>query len=111
MISNTKSGHIEIQSGEQLLLYTDGINEAPNEAGKMFGIARLHDLMLAADSDVKQIGNPNRAGFESICSRHRTSRRHVPGGGHWPSLIERVHALRKACKSYFYFNLRSLRSL
>lgn len=49
--------HIEIQSGEQLLLYTDGINEAPNQAGKMFGIARLQELMLAVDSDVKQIGN------------------------------------------------------
>ena len=48
---------IEIQSGEQLLLYTDGINEAPNKDGKMFGIARLQDLMLSAGSDVKQIGN------------------------------------------------------
>jgi serine phosphatase RsbU (regulator of sigma subunit) len=49
--------HFEIQPGEQLLLYTDGINEAPNSDGKMFGIARIQDLMLAADSDVKQIGN------------------------------------------------------
>jgi len=49
--------YIEIQTGEQLLLYTDGINEAPNKDGKMFGIARIQDLMLAADSDVKQIGN------------------------------------------------------
>lgn len=49
--------HIEIQPGEQLLLYTDGINEAPNREGKMFGIARIQDLMLAADGDVKQIGN------------------------------------------------------
>ncbi len=50
-------GQMEIQSGEQLLLYTDGINEAPNKDGKMFGIARIQDLMLSADSDVKQIGN------------------------------------------------------
>ena len=49
--------HIEIQPGEQLLLYTDGINEAPNKDGKMFGIARLQDLMLSAGSDVTQIGN------------------------------------------------------
>ena len=49
--------HIEIQPGEQLLLYTDGINEAPDKNGKMFGIARIQDLMLAAGSDVKQIGN------------------------------------------------------
>ncbi len=48
--------HIEIQSGEQLLLYTDGINEAPNKDGKMFGIARIQELMLAADSDVNKIG-------------------------------------------------------
>ncbi len=50
-------GHIEIQSSEQLLLYTDGINEAPNRDGKMFGIARIQDLMLAADSNVEEIGN------------------------------------------------------
>jgi sigma-B regulation protein RsbU (phosphoserine phosphatase) len=49
--------HIEIESGEQLLLYTDGINEAPNAAGKMFGIARIQDLMLSAGNDVDQIGS------------------------------------------------------
>lgn len=49
--------HIEIQPGEQLLLYTDGINEAPNKDGKMFGIARIQDLMLGAGNDVKLIGN------------------------------------------------------
>ena len=49
--------HIEIQPGEQLLMYTDGINEAPNSAGNMFGIARIQDLMLSAGNDVKLIGN------------------------------------------------------
>lgn len=49
--------HIEIQPGEQLLLYTDGINEAPNAEGNMFGISRIQDLMLSATSDVKQIGD------------------------------------------------------
>ena len=50
-------GHIEIQPGEQLLLYTDGINEAPNSAGNMFGIARIQELMLSAGSDVKLVGS------------------------------------------------------
>ena len=49
--------HIEIQPGEQLLLYTDGINEAPDKEGNMFGIARIQELMMAAGSDVKHIGN------------------------------------------------------
>ncbi len=49
-------GSIEIQSGEQLLLYTDGINEAPNAAGAMFGIARLQELMTSVGDDVQQIG-------------------------------------------------------
>ncbi len=49
--------HIEIQPGEQLLMYTDGINEAPNAAGNMFGITRIQDLMLSAGNDVKLIGN------------------------------------------------------
>ena len=49
--------HIEIQPGEQLLMYTDGINEAPNSSGSMFGITRIQDLMLSAGNDVKLIGN------------------------------------------------------
>ncbi len=47
---------IEMQSGEQLLLYTDGINEAPNAAGAMFGISRLQHLMTSVGNDVQQIG-------------------------------------------------------
>lgn len=50
-------GSIEMQSGEQLLLYTDGINEAPNAAGAMFGIARLQELMTLVGNDVQQIGS------------------------------------------------------
>jgi phosphoserine phosphatase RsbU/P len=48
---------IEIIPGEKLLLYTDGINEAPNQAGEMFGIVRLQKLLVAAGNDVQQIGD------------------------------------------------------
>jgi sigma-B regulation protein RsbU (phosphoserine phosphatase) len=35
----------ELQVGDQILLYTDGITEAHNPAGEMFGTARLDNLL------------------------------------------------------------------
>lgn len=43
-------------SGEHLVLYTDGINEAPNASGDMFGITTLEKLFSAAKEDVTEIG-------------------------------------------------------
>lgn len=42
--------------GEHLVLYTDGINEAPNTDGEMFGILTLEKLFTAAGQDVTEIG-------------------------------------------------------
>ena len=36
---------IEVAQGDRLILYTDGINEAPSAAGDMFGIDRLQKLV------------------------------------------------------------------
>lgn len=49
-------GSLQLARGEMLLLYTDGINEAPNKAGDMFGIPRIQELMLVDQGDVKSIG-------------------------------------------------------
>lgn len=40
-----------IAPGETLLLYSDGLTEAHNEAGEMFGIDRIHTLLEAHDGD------------------------------------------------------------
>ena len=38
---------IQLQSGDLVLLYTDGITEAENDAGELFGSARLCDILRA----------------------------------------------------------------
>lgn len=50
-------GSIEILKGEKLLLYTDGINEAPNVEGQLFGIPRLQVMLSQNAGSVKQIGD------------------------------------------------------
>lgn len=41
---------LQLQGGDRLAIYTDGIDEAFNEAGEMYGIERLH-LALAQGAD------------------------------------------------------------
>lgn len=40
-----EEGEIQLQEGDLLLLYTDGVTEAQNEAGDMFGRTRLCDIL------------------------------------------------------------------
>lgn len=47
---------ITINAGDHLVLYTDGINEAPNAKDKMFGIARLQELVRASGDNVQESG-------------------------------------------------------
>lgn len=47
---------MQLDHGGRLVLYTDGINEAPALDGKMFGIARLQQLVASGDGDLKAIG-------------------------------------------------------
>lgn len=42
------SGRITLHPGDILLLYTDGVTEAMDAAGKEFGVGRLNDEVLAA---------------------------------------------------------------
>ncbi len=48
---------ISLSPGERLVLYTDGINEAPNAAGAMFGIEKLRELLHGTESNVEVIGS------------------------------------------------------
>jgi phosphoserine phosphatase RsbU/P len=48
---------IHIASGDRLVLYTDGINEAPSAAGDMFGIERLQRLVGQCSGSLQQAGD------------------------------------------------------
>lgn len=47
---------IQLEPGDSLTLYTDGINEASDGTG-MYGIERLRNLIEVADSDPAQLGD------------------------------------------------------
>ncbi len=47
---------IEIAKGEKLVLYTDGIHEAPSADGRMFGLSRLQKLVGDGEGTIKSIG-------------------------------------------------------
>ena len=39
---------VTLQSGEYLILYTDGITESQNEAGEFFGLKRLQQTLFTS---------------------------------------------------------------
>ncbi len=47
---------IEVAHGDRLILYTDGINEAPSAAGEMFGIDRLQKLVVQCTGGLHEAG-------------------------------------------------------
>ncbi len=49
-------GMVKLQSGDRLLLYTDGVIEAPSRDGELFGLGRLHEtLNRLADSSLPEL--------------------------------------------------------
>lgn len=47
---------IQVDPGDRLVLYTDGINEAPDKKGNMFGISKLQELVAAGRGDLETDG-------------------------------------------------------
>lgn len=47
---------IQISQKDRLVLYTDGINEAPDKQGNMFGISRLQDLVMRSTGELRGVG-------------------------------------------------------
>jgi sigma-B regulation protein RsbU (phosphoserine phosphatase) len=43
---------LNLQSGDRVVLYTDGITEAVDPSGELFGEDRLHDAIRAAPHDL-----------------------------------------------------------
>ena len=41
-----EEGRVKLQTGDLMVLYTDGINEATSTAGEEFGIERMVDLFI-----------------------------------------------------------------
>jgi sigma-B regulation protein RsbU (phosphoserine phosphatase) len=48
---------LQMEPGDELLLFTDGISEAPNAAGHMFGIERLCQHARSSNGDLQLLGN------------------------------------------------------
>ncbi|MEM7477484.1 MAG: SpoIIE family protein phosphatase [Planctomycetota bacterium] len=51
-----ESAMIEVEPGDRLIMYTDGINEAPDINGNMFGIAKLQELVAGGKGSLEDIG-------------------------------------------------------
>ncbi|MEX1039875.1 MAG: SpoIIE family protein phosphatase [Pirellulaceae bacterium] len=47
---------IELQPGQTILMYTDGINEAMNAAGDQFGMERLYQRMARPFTSIESLG-------------------------------------------------------
>ncbi len=47
---------ITLDPGDELMLYTDGISEAPDVDGKMYGIDRLRDYAQKSDGAIDKLG-------------------------------------------------------
>lgn len=52
-----ESAMIDVGAGDRLIMYTDGINEAPDKQGNMFGIAKLQELVAGGKGSLKDIGD------------------------------------------------------
>ena len=47
----------ELTAGDQIVFYTDGITEAYNPAGEMFGTQRLDEVLSGCNSDASAVLN------------------------------------------------------
>lgn len=52
-----EQAEIQIGDGDRLVLYTDGINEAPDVNGNMFGICRLQSLVADGHGAMREVGD------------------------------------------------------
>ena len=66
-----EEGEAQLEAGDRLYLYTDGITDQPDEDGEAFGPDRLSELLRDHHSE------PRRTGSSPCVNRHfaRSSRR------------------------------------
>jgi serine phosphatase RsbU (regulator of sigma subunit) len=48
---------VPLQSGDRVVLFTDGVTEAMNPKGDLYGMKRLEETILAAPDDVEGLGS------------------------------------------------------
>ena len=64
-LSRFDQGRIRLRRGDRLLLYTDGVLEAPDATGQLFGMERLRDVLE------RTVGAPLSAVKESVLAAVR----------------------------------------
>lgn len=62
---------ITLEPGDELLMYTDGISEAPNIDGQMYGAERLKEYVLTSDGDIAKIGQTVIADLDQFTENTR----------------------------------------
>ncbi len=82
---------ITLGPSERLVLYTDGINEAPDAAGQLFGIPTLEKMLTTAEQNVTAIGS-NMTRPSSNTSR---ARRKPTTCAYWSSAASEITLLVK----------------
>ncbi len=52
--ANYQETHLQMAPGDRIVFYTDGIVEAMNKKGEMYGFERLHDIVKSSQADTAE---------------------------------------------------------
>jgi sigma-B regulation protein RsbU (phosphoserine phosphatase) len=59
--------NIDVQIGDMVFLYTDGITEAEDEAKNLFGMERLHEILISLKNhSVEEVGRAVIDGLQAF---------------------------------------------
>ncbi|RMF42548.1 MAG: FHA domain-containing protein [Planctomycetota bacterium] len=64
-----ESVSLQLEVGDRIVLYTDGINEAVNPAGEMFGIPRLKEVLKKSIGPLPELGARIMQQHSMFCGR------------------------------------------
>jgi len=69
-----------LKKGETIVIYTDGVSEAMNPAGDLYGPERLREMIASHSRQSSRFGKGDSLGRQAACSRASPERRHYADG-------------------------------